>query len=204
MKTLAIVSQKGGSGKTTLAVHLAVAAERKKKRVAIIDLDPQASALEWHSRRSAATPEVITATAEQLPVLLKQAEANGADLAIIDTAPHSDRAATIAASHADLVLIPCRPSAFDIAAMEKTLSLLKLTAAKDRAAIVLNAAPPRGGQVDEAETGLAELARVVPVRMHHRAAYSYAVNDGRSVEEFDPYSKAAEEIRELFEWIMKA
>lgn len=204
MKTLAIVSQKGGSGKTTLAVHLAVAAERKKKRVAIIDLDPQASALEWYSRRTAETPEVITATAEQLPVLLKQAEANGADLAIIDTAPHSDRAATIAASLADLVLIPCRPSAFDIAAMEKTLSILKLTAAKDRAAIVLNAAPPRGGQVDEAETGLAELARVVPVRMHHRAAYAYAVNDGRSVEEFDPYSKAAEEIRELFEWIMKA
>jgi len=203
MKTVAIISQKGGSGKTTLAVHLAVCAERARRRAAIIDLDPQASALEWYNRRHAATPEVITATPEQLPALLDQARENGADVTLIDTAPHSDRAATTAATLADLVLIPCRPAAFDVAAIGTTLNLLHLTSAKERAAILLNAVPPRGGLTDEAEAGLARLAHVVPVRMYHRAAYAHAINDGRSVEEYDPHGKAAEEIRALYTWIMK-
>jgi chromosome partitioning protein len=203
MKIVAIVSQKGGSGKTTLAVHLAVCAERAKKRAAIIDLDPQASALEWYSRRAAATPEIVPATPEQLPMLLQQAKDNGADLAIIDTAPHSDRAAAVAANLADVVLIPCRPAAFDVAALGTTLSILKLTKAKDKAAILLNAVPPRGGITDEAEAGLSTLAPLVPVRMYHRAAYSHAVNDGRSVEEYDPKGKAAQEIRALYKWVMK-
>jgi chromosome partitioning protein len=203
MKIVAIVSQKGGSGKTTLAVHLAVCAERAKKRAAIIDLDPQASALEWYSRRAAATPEIVPATPEQLPMLLQQAKDNGADLAIIDTAPHSDRAAAVAANLADVVLIPCRPAAFDVAALGTTLTILKLTKAKDKAAILLNAVPPRGGITDEAEAGLSTLAPLVPVRMYHRAAYSHAVNDGRSVEEYDPKGKAAQEIRALYKWIMK-
>lgn len=203
MKTIAIISQKGGSGKTTIAVHLAVCAERTHKRAAIIDLDPQASALEWQSRRKADTPEVITATPEQLSGLLHKAQKNGADLMIIDTAPHSDRAATVAAELADLVLIPCRPAAFDVAAIGTTLNLLKLI--KDRAsiAILLNAVPSRGSLTDEAETGLSQWAPVVPVRMYHRAAYSHATNDGRSVEEYDPHGKAAEEIRALHHWIMK-
>jgi len=204
MKTVAIVSQKGGSGKTTIAVHLAVSAELAKKTVAIIDLDPQASALEWYSRRDAETPEVIKATPEQLPALQKQAEKNGADLMIIDTAPHSDRAAVVAAGLADLVLIPCRPSAFDVAAIGTTLGLLKLNKALDRTAILINAAPARGAMADMAEAGLSEIVPVIPVRMHHRAAYSHAINSGNSVEEYDPHGKAAEEIRALYKWIMKS
>jgi chromosome partitioning protein len=202
MKTIAIVSQKGGSGKTTVAVHLAVCAELAGKTAAIIDLDPQASALEWHSRREADTPEVITATPEQLVGLLKSAEDNGADLMIIDTAPHSDRAAVVAADLADIVLIPCRPSAFDVAAIDTTLNLLKLTNAVNRTAILLNAAPPRGGLTDAAETGLSEIVSVAPVRLHHRVAYSHAINTGHSVEEYDPHGKAADEIRALFKWVM--
>jgi chromosome partitioning protein len=204
MKTIAIVSQKGGAGKTTVAVHLAVCAELAGRRAAIIDIDPQASALEWHSRRAAETPEVIRAKPEQLAGLLDQAKANGADLTIIDTAPHSDRAAIVAADLADLVLIPCRPAAFDVAAIGTTLGLLKLSKTTDRAAILLNAVPPRGAQTEEAAAGLASLATVVPVRLAHRAAYSHAVNDGRSVEEFEPHGKAAEEIRALYRWIMGA
>jgi chromosome partitioning protein len=204
MKTVAIVSQKGGSGKTTVAVHLAVCAELAGKTAAIIDLDPQASAVEWRSRREADTPEVITSTPERLAALLKSAEENDADLMIIDTAPHSDRAAVIAANLADLVLIPCRPSAFDVAAIGTTLSLLKLNKSLDRTAILLNAAPARGSMTDAAEAGLAEIVPVVPVRLHQRAAYSHAINSGHSVEEYDPHGKAAEEIRALYKWIMKA
>jgi chromosome partitioning protein len=203
MKTVAILSQKGGSGKTTVAVHLAVCAELNKKTAAIIDLDPQASAIEWASRREAETPEVITATPEQLPGFLKQAKENGADLAIIDTAPHSDRAAIVAAGLADLILIPCRPSAFDVAAIGTTLNLLKLSNAIDRAAILLNAAPSRGIMTETAAAGLSEIIPVVPIYIHQRAAYSHAINGGHSVEEYEPNGKASDEIRALYKWIMK-
>lgn len=202
MKTIAIISQKGGSGKTTVAVHLAVCAERAGKVAAIIDLDPQGSAFEWSSRRVTDSPEVIRATSDQLGVLLVQAKANGADFAIIDTAPHSDKAATVAAGLADIILIPCRPAAFDVAAIPTTLDILKLLKAKDKAFILLNAVPPQGRSGDEAAEGLANFANVSPVRLVHRAAYSHAVNDGRSVQEYEPNGKASEEILALYQWVM--
>ncbi len=204
MKTIAIISQKGGSGKTTVAVHLAVCAERAGQVAAIIDLDPQGSAFEWSSRRAAVSPEVIRATSEQLAVLLEQAKANGADFAIIDTAPHSDKAATVVAGLADVILIPCRPAAFDVAAIPTTLNILKLSKAKDKAFILLNAVPPQGRTGNEATEGLANFANVSPVRLVHRAAYSHAVNDGRSVQEFEPNGKAAEEIQALYQWIIQS
>lgn len=204
MKTIAIISQKGGSGKTTVAVHLAVCAERAGQVAAIIDLDPQASAFEWSSRREAETPEVIKAKPEQLATLLKQAKNSGLAFAIIDTAPHSDKAATIAAGLADIILIPCRPAAFDVAAIPTTLDILKLAKAKDKAVILLNAVPPQGKTGEEAAEGLANLANVAPVRLINRAAYSHAVNDGRSVEEFEPHGKASEEIRALYDFIIKS
>lgn len=202
MKTIAIISQKGGSGKTTVAVHLAVCAERAGKVAAIIDLDPQGSAFEWSSRRVTDSPEVIRATSDQLGVLLVQAKANGADFAIIDTAPHSDKAATVAAGLADIILIPCRPAAFDVAAIPTTLDILNLSKAKDKAFILLNAVPPQGRSGDEAAEGLANFANVSPVRLVHRAAYSHAVNDGRSVQEYEPNGKASEEILALYQWII--
>lgn len=76
-------------------MHLAVCAERSGQVAATINLDPQASAFEWSSRRVADSPEVIHAASEQLAILLIQEKANGVDFAIIDTAPHSDKAATV-------------------------------------------------------------------------------------------------------------
>ena len=204
MRTIAIVSQKGGSGKSTIAVHLAVCAARNGKGTAIIDLDPQASAAKWKRRRKTDGPEVIIASPAQLAALLKQAAANGADLVIIDTAPHTDSAALAAADHADMVLIPCRPSAVDIDAIADTLDVLKLSKSKSKAHIILNAVPARGSSGDEVADGLAAFAPVALVRLGQRAAYSRAWNDGRSVEEYEPKGKAADEIRALYTWAMTA
>lgn len=202
MRTVAIISQKGGSGKTTIAVHLAVCAERQGQPTLILDLDPQGSARSWLNRRGDDAPEVVAADPSQLAGVLKKAEKGGAGLVILDTAPHSNRTAALAAQLADVVLIPCRPTAFDVDAITSTLTITKLAEAHAKAAVVLNAIPTRGDYAEEVRAGLSELVTVAPVHLYQRAAYFNAVNDGRSVEEYEPKGKAAEEIRALYQWVM--
>src|SRR5579883_2496149 len=123
MKTIAIISQKGGAGKTTVAVHLAVAAQQRGLNTALFDLDPQASAATWSDKRTQLGPTVVSAQAARLASLLQQAAAQSADLVIIDSAPNADAASLAAARAADLILIPCRPAAFDLNAIGTTLNL---------------------------------------------------------------------------------
>jgi chromosome partitioning protein len=200
MKIVAIISQKGGAGKTTLAVHLAVAAAEAGHVSAIIDLDPQGTAASWGDRRQAVGPEVISGQAVRLPALLKAAEENGAGFLVLDTAPNADQTASLAARSSDLVLIPCRAAAFDLEAIETTLLLAK--AASKPAYVVLNAVPPRSGIGNEAAKGLtAQGAKVAPRQVTQRAAFIHSVIDGRTAQEFDPQGKATDEIRELYKWI---
>jgi chromosome partitioning protein len=197
MKTLVILAQKGGSGKTTLAVHMAVCAARQKHRTALIDIDPQSSAFNWNeSRDEGHKLDAAKAEVGQIPALLQQAKVGGIDLVIIDTAPHSDSAAAIAAQYADLVLIPCRPARFDLDAIESTVQIA--TVAKKPAAVVINAAP-RGKLAEEARAALEyQGITVIDTVLHQRAAYSHAVIDGRSVHEYEPGGKAAAEIDDLY------
>jgi chromosome partitioning protein len=201
LKTIAIISQKGGSGKTTLAVHLAVCAEINAKHTVIIDLDPQGSAVAWRQSRASETPDVLAAEPGELATLLGKAREIGTDLVFIDTAPHSDKSAAVAAQFADLVLIPCRPSILDINAIQSTLGILKLVSTQ--AAIVLNAVPSHGGREQEARDALEALAPLAPVAVYNRVAYFDAMNDGRSVLEYDPRGKAAEEIEALYRWAIQ-
>jgi chromosome partitioning protein len=203
MKTLAILAQKGGSGKTTLAVHMAVCATRQNLRTALIDLDPQGSAHDWNeSREDGEKLDAVKASSGQLAALLKHAKAAGADLAIVDTAPHSDSAAAIVAQLADFILMPCRPARFDLKAIGSTAQVASL--AKTPAAVVINAAP-RGKLAEEARAALEQqgIAVIEPV-LQQRAAYSHAVIDGRSVHEYEPDGKAAAEIDALFACVRQA
>ena len=101
MKIVAIISQKGGAGKTTLAVHLATAAASAGHTAAIIDLDPQATAASWGDRRATGAPEVISGQAARLPALVNAARENGADFLVLDTAPNADQVVSLAARAAD-------------------------------------------------------------------------------------------------------
>ena len=200
MKVIAIISQKGGAGKTTLAVHLATVAAAAKHSTAIIDLDPQATATSWGDRRKADSPEVVSGQAVRLPALLKAAKQNGAEFLVLDTAPNADQTASLACRAADLVLIPCRPSTFDLEAIETTLMLAK--AASKPAYVVLNAVPPRSAIAMEASEGLATRgAQVAPFHLTHRAAFTHGVIDGRTASEFDPTGKAADETLALYRWL---
>ena len=202
MKTIAIISQKGGAGKTTIAIHLAVAAERRGMKTALFDLDPQASASSWSDKRESPSPAVVSAQAARLPNLLEQAAAQLADLVIIDSAPNADAASLAAARAADLILIPCRPAAFDLNAIGTTLNLAAV--AGKPAFVVLNAVPPLGKVGEEARIALQSGGvEVVPVVLHQLVAFSHAVNDGRTAQELNDKSKAAKEVEALFAWIKK-
>ena len=125
MKVLAILSQKGGVGKTTLATCLAVAAEQDGKTTAIFDLDPQATASFWHDVREADTPAVQSIQAVRLPALLQAAEEAGADLAIIDGAAVARDVTTEAAKYADFILVPTRAAVFDTMSMIHTIEAVR-------------------------------------------------------------------------------
>ena len=202
MKTLAILSQKGGAGKTTIALHLAVTAEQAGVSTAIVDLDPQASATGWKDSRSDETPAVVSTQAVRLPHVLDAARKAGAQLAILDTAPHSENSALAAARMADLILIPCRPAILDIRAITTTIDLARL--AGKPACVVLNSIPSRGQLADEASLAISQMGvSVCPVRLGQRASYAHALTAGQSVQEYEPTGKATEEIKQLYMWICK-
>jgi chromosome partitioning protein len=202
MKTLAIVSQKGGCGKTTLAVHLAAYARQQRLHPAIVDLDPQGSAYKWNARRTENDPQsprldAIQSDADKLATLQKIGRENRVDLLILDTAPHANKAAALAIQSADAVLIPCRPATFDLDAMLSTLEIVR--ASGKPAAIVLNAARRSKRKIAEARAALEAIdALILQTVMHDWVALEDALIDGRAVHEYDPQGKAAEEVALLY------
>lgn len=205
MKVLTLLAQKGGTGKTTLAVHLAVLAVQEGRRVVLVDADPQRSTGDWWRARAELFPELVECDADQLPDVVKAAKADDVDLVVIDTAPHAEGAAVTAARVADLVLIPTRPAILDLRAIRASVELVR--GIRCKAAIVLNACPPaRGvgeaGIVYEARHGLVEYGLpVCPASVTQRAALSHALIDGRAVTEYEPGGKAAAELQNLWNWL---
>jgi chromosome partitioning protein len=205
MRTICLLAQKGGTGKTTLCLHLAVLATELGRNASIVDIDPQASASAWKRRREPHAPEVHRTDAAELAGALAEAERLGRDLVLIDTAPHSSHESATAAELADLVLIVSRPAILDLEAIGESVKIVKKQ--QSRSAVVLNACPPphRGREtaiVREAREALGVYGLpVAPVSISQRAAFSHALIDGRAVTEFDAAGKAADEIRNLYNWI---
>lgn len=200
MKTVAFLSQKGGSGKTTLAVHTAVAAQEAGERVVVVDTDMQKSAATWSEARNDHAPTVVTVSAASLVEVMKAARHDAMTLCIIDTAPHAAPDAARVAGSADLVIIPCRPTAFDVAAIGAAVEIVY--AAASHAVFVLSACPFRAPEIAETRVVLEGFGLpVAPVAITDRRAFARAVATGRAVTEFDSGGKAAEEIRSLWQWI---
>ena len=201
MFTVAILSQKGGTGKTTMALHLAVGAEKAGQLAAVIDLDPQASAAGWKDSRQAETPVVVSVPATRLPQALEAARAGGAHLALIDSAPHSGDVALAAAEAADLILVPCRAGILDLRAIGATARIVKL--AGKRAFVVLNAMPPRAPNVlaDARAAVAVHGLEVSPVSLQQRAPFAHALTAGQTAHEYEPDGKAAEEVTQLYAWL---
>jgi len=207
MKVLTMLAQKGGTGKTTLAIHLAALVSESFNKVVIADTDPQASAMVWRQRRTHATPEVFAYTAASLQDEIPRLKAAGTDLLIIDTPPHSTADATITAGMADFIIIPSRPAILDLSAIGDSVSIANEVGTSG--AILLNCCPPptRFGEtaiVQEAREALAVYNMpVMPIAVSQRAAFSHALIDGRAVTEFEKNGKAASEVGVMWEWIKK-
>lgn len=198
MTSIGFLAQKGGAGKTTLAVHLAVLAGD----ALLVDLDPQRSTAEWWESRDAALPELAVGTASDLGKALAAARR---EWVLVDTAPHAAGDARIVAGLVDLVVIPTRPAILDLRAIRATVEIVQQT--KARAVIVLNSCPAGRGTAEPSVTSEARSALaayglpVAPMVIVQRAALSHALNDGRSVTEYEPDGKAAAELHSLWSWI---
>jgi chromosome partitioning protein len=201
MQIIALVNQKGGVGKTTLAIHLATAFTQHNYAVVVLDLDPQASAAEWKDYREAELPAVQSIQPARLERVLAEAGNIGADIVILDTAPHSEGTALDAAGRADLVLVPTGASLMDLRALPKTVALLKLAKAR-KAFAVLNAVSPQPGDTESAAQAIETQIglTVAPVRHVTRLIYKRCLTHGQTAQEVEPKGKAAEEISGLYEW----
>jgi chromosome partitioning protein len=198
MMTIALIAQKGGVGKTTVAVNLAVALG---SRCALFDLDLQESAVMWADRRGSESPHVEFLTERRLPEALKAASQQGFEFSIIDTPPAAGPQAYTAAQSAHLLLIPCRPSLVDLDAIKRTAQLVK--SAGIPAFVVFNAAPHSATTLLEDARSIVEGVGLstAPAVLRERSAYRAAWTTGRAVIETEPRSKAAQEISALKVWV---
>ena len=204
MFTISLVGQKGGTGKTTTVLGLAVAAARAGYDVAVIDIDPQATAANWKDRRKDENPPVVSAQASRLKQTLDAARAGGVQYAFIDTAGRSDDSALNAARAADLVLIPSRPNIVEVETLPQVSDLLRLPG-NPPAFVLLNGIHPTAGRSTVSDVGDAIRSlfglTVCPVHLCQRNAYAEAMTSGRVPQEVDPDGKAGDELNRLFEFV---
>ncbi|HEY1244504.1 MAG TPA: ParA family protein [Hyphomicrobiaceae bacterium] len=207
MRVWSIVSQKGGSGKTTLALHLAIAAAEELK-VLVVDLDPQQSAERWHAIRQRTTgskddPSIAAGPYTKLPEMIRVAKKLGADLVLIDTPPKLDKAITAALSPATLGIIPAKSSILDLQALEDCVRVVDFAKARPKTVVVMNAVPT-GRSRDAAVKEVARYAgrhelEVMPERLSELPAYAQGLRSGRGVTETDRNGTSAKEITALLE-----
>jgi chromosome partitioning protein len=201
MKTIVVASQKGGSGKTTLAAHLAVTIERVGSGPAVLlDLDPQATLSGWWNQREAETPACAAAASlAALPDKLAELAEAGFAWAVIDTPPAIGATNRLAIAVADLVVIPTRASPHDLNALGSTLEIVQ--EAGKPFVFVLNSAKPGTAIATQAAALLSDYGPVCPVLIGDRVMYASSMSDGRSIAELDPTGKGAIELGELFKFV---
>ncbi|EYR79534.1 MULTISPECIES: AAA family ATPase [Rhizobiaceae] len=206
MRIITLVTQKGGTGKTTIATSLAVAAHDAGEKVLALDLDPQGSLNAWGNLREADFPHVELVPANivaDLPKLLEGVKAQGFTLTILDTAGADNPTTHLAMQAADLCLVPLRPTSIDgNAVMPTTQALQRLS--KPFAFVLSQCSTiPRNSRAAEMAAGLRTLGVLAEPFICQRADYQDAYAAGQGVTERDPNGKAAQEMRDLWQWANK-
>ncbi len=200
MRVMAFASQKGGSGKTTLAGHIAVQAERAGAGpVAIIDTDPQGSLSAWWNSREADTPLFAQTFISRLDEDIARMREMGIELLIFDTPPAITATIEQVVRLCDLVVIPTRPSPHDLRAVGATVDLCEKL--ERPLVFVLNGATQRARITAEAAIALSQAGTVAPVTIHHRTEFAASMIDGRTVMEISCNPRSVEEVEELWDYL---
>jgi chromosome partitioning protein len=200
MHIIVLASQKGGSGKTTLSGHLAVEAEKSGAGpVVLIDTDPQGSLSHWWNARASSSPAFARVAIDDLDESLEALRAAGVRLAIIDTPPAITHSISTVVAHADLVVIPARPSPHDLRAVGATIDIAELH--KKPLIFVVNAATARARITGEAAVALSQHGMVAPVTLHHRVDFAASMVDGKTIGEIDPKCRSAREVADLWAYV---
>jgi chromosome partitioning protein len=204
MPTIAVLNQKGGAGKTTIAINLAHSLQLEGHKVLLVDSDPQGSARDWNEENEGGVIPVVGLDRETLPKDLA-AISSGYDYVVIDGAPQIARLAAAAVKAADMVIIPCQPSPYDIWAAADLVDVIKarqdVTDGKPKAAFVVSRAIKNtklGKEILEALDGY-ELP-VFQSSTTQRVAYPTTAAEGKTVF-IEPESAAAREIMAIREEI---
>ena len=200
MKIVVIANQKGGSGKSTLTVHLATAAEHAGDGPIIItDTDPQGTAGDWFNQRKRAgmdTPRYAPLALPDLDARLKALDTAGAAYLFIDTAPSVGAVNAELFAAADLVLIPLNPTPADLRALVKGLPMIKASGTPFN--FVLARVRPNLRNNDGTALALEALGLVFPTRMHERVIYAETFAHGKTALEIEPKGVAAQEVAALW------
>jgi chromosome partitioning protein len=200
LRVLALASQKGGSGKTTLSGHLAVQAQRAGAGpVVLVDIDPQGSLTEWWNEREAEYPALAQTSVARLATDLALLRSQGFKLAVIDTPPAITLAIQAVIQVSELIVVPTRPSPHDLRAVGATVELCER--AGKPLIFVVNAATPNARITSEAAVALSQHGTVAPVILHHRTDFAASMIDGRTVMEVDPAGKSARELGLLWTYV---
>jgi len=200
MQVIAFASQKGGSGKTTLAGHIAVQAELSGAGpVAVVDTDPQASLADWWNERDASTPVFMRTSVTNLSADLRLLHDHGIKLVIIDTPPAITDTITEVVKVSDLVVVPIRPSPHDLRAVGASVDLIETL--HKPLVFVVNGATPRARVTSEVAIALSQHGTVSPSIVHQRVGFATSMTDGRTVMEIPGQTRAAAEIAALWTYL---
>lgn len=200
MRVIAVSSQKGGSGKTTITGHLAVEAARQSgEPVALIDTDPQGSLSDWWNERESNDPAFAQATMATLDDDLSILRDQGFRLVFIDTPPAITRSIQAVVQKSDLVIIPTRPSPHDLRAAGKTVDLVER--ASKPLVFIVNGATARARLTGEAAIALSQHGTVAPTILHNRQDFAASMIDGRTVMEANPSGRSAGEVTTLWQYL---
>lgn len=202
MKVIGILNQKGGVGKTTLSTCLSVAFEEDKKKVLLVDLDPQATACFWNDTRKLEYPAVISIQSVRLDSIIEGAKDKGADIVIIDGAAIQRAITYDVARVSDYIMIPTKAAVFDVASMQDTIKALKQS--NSIFSVLLNMVSPNGKELNDFKKLTNELGvTLCTTSLGNRKDFFRAQNVGLSVQEYNSHGKAAKEIKDVYKYICK-
>ena len=197
------IGQKGGGGKTTTSLNLAVAAAEKGLAAVVIDIDQQANASNWKDRRKSENVAVVGALQSRIPQTVETARTHGADFVVIDTPGHNSSAATDTVRVADIVILPVEPQMFHFETLPAMRDIIRMGGDKPTFVLINKMHPSATVQAEQLKKILAEQYQipVCPIHLSRLDIYGTAADIGLTPLEQEPKGKAAAEIRSLYSFI---